>query len=96
MAAVGSDDAVIFAGGSDNPYNFNGMGYNGEPSGPSAEIFAFDYEEGYFLELGTKPIATMDHRGLLKVGDQYITVGGMTEGQEVSDLVMAFTPEGRH
>ncbi len=91
MAAVGAKNQVIFAGGSDNPYNFNGIGYNGEPSEPSDEVFAFEFEAGIFRELGTKPLATMDHRGLLKIGDRYITLGGMTRGQVVSDLVIAFT-----
>ena len=43
MAATGdSSNRVVFAGGSDNPYNFNGIGYNGAVRYPrSASFFLF-------------------------------------------------------
>lgn len=92
MAAVGSErlGLVIFAGGSPNPYNFNGIGYDGLPSEPSAMVFAYDPAAGEWLELGRKPVATMDHRGLLESGDNFYTIGGMGTGQEVSDQVLSF------
>ena len=92
MAAVGSDrlGRIIFAGGSPNPYNFNGIGYDGEPSPPSAVVFACDPAAGVWLDLGQKPVATMDHRGLLEVGDRFYTIGGMLADQEVSDQVLSF------
>ena len=38
----------------------------------------------------TSRTATMDHRGLLKIGNQgFITIGGMTTGQEVTGSVVA-------
>lgn len=96
MAAVGSErlGLVIFAGGSPNPYNFNGIGYNGEPSEPSTLVFAYDPASGAWSELGRKPVATMDHRGLLEVGDNFYTLGGMLAGQEVSDRVLSFRLRG--
>jgi len=41
MAATGdSNNRVVFAGGSANPYNFNGMGYNGVPSNAESSVFS--------------------------------------------------------
>lgn len=40
MAAVGGPDGVVFVGGSTNPYNYDGIGYNGEPSAPESMIFS--------------------------------------------------------
>lgn len=47
MAFVGIDsggERVVFAGGSDNPYNYDGLGYSGVPSEPSPRIFAFNLD----------------------------------------------------
>ena len=33
---------IYFSGGSDNPYNYNGIGYNRKPSEPSPVTFAFN------------------------------------------------------
>ena len=42
MAATGDNgDRVVFAGGSANPYNFNGIAYDGVPA--TAESFVFSY-----------------------------------------------------
>ena len=96
MAALGTDSVgkrVLFAGGSDNPYNYNGVGYNGEPSEPSPRIFAFNLDRNAWEELGTLPVPTMDHRGLLRVGSEFVIVGGMLAGQRVTDRVGTFTLE---
>ena len=37
---------IYFSGGTDNPYNYNGIGYNGKPSEPSTVTFAFDTKRG--------------------------------------------------
>lgn len=95
MAATGvsGENLILFAGGSDNPYNFNGMGYNGEPSGPSASVFGFDLVQKEWRIFGSKPYATMDHRGLVQMGDRFYTLGGMAEDQEVIDTVSWFSLE---
>ncbi len=84
-AAVGDtiNNRVLFLGGSNNPYNFNGIGYNGEPSESVNSIFAFDFDEGTWLHLGATKISTMDHRGLLTMDNKFITVGGMDSQQNV-------------
>ncbi len=96
MASLGTDSVgkrVLFAGGSDNPYNYDGVGYNGEPSEPSPRIFAFNLDHDAWEELGTLQVATMDHRGLLHVGREFVIIGGMLAGQRVTDHVGTFTLE---
>ena len=91
MAAAGDTASrrIVFVGGSDNPYNYNGTGYDGRPSSPSDAVFAWDLDRRRWENLGTPDIATMDHRGLLEVGDEMLIVGGMRERQSVSDAVIA-------
>lgn len=92
MAAVGhaASGRIVFAGGSDNPYNYDGNGYDGRPSEPSSALFAWDLERGRWQDLGRLQVATMDHRGLLVVGDELLIVGGMRDGRSVSASVLAF------
>ncbi len=55
MASAGTDEGgkrVVFAGGSNNPYNYNGVGYNGRPSAPSHRIFAYNLDHEEWEELG--------------------------------------------
>jgi len=86
MAATGSAarGEVVFVGGSDNPYNYDGVGYDGKPSEPSARMFAWNLETETWRELGRLPEPTMDHRGLLALDDGFVVVGGMRAGQAVS------------
>ncbi len=92
-AGVPSLDAVLFIGGSENPYNYDGIGYDGEPSEPASDALLFDLSalSWRVLPLATPP--TMDHRALVPLGDRWLTVGGMLAGQEVTDQVTAYTVE---
>ena len=83
MAATGLDDKkwLVFAGGSDNPYNYNGIGYNGEPSEPSSSVYLFDVQTKKWRSQDTAEMATMDHRGLLHWQGQLLIIGGMGENQ---------------
>jgi len=95
MAAAGdpATNRILFVGGSDNPYNYDGVGYDGVPSAPSIHVWAYDIEADTFVVLDDRPIATMDHRGLLIWNDQLITLGGMGAGQAVlDDVVMSDRP----
>jgi hypothetical protein len=83
-AAAGGADRVIFAGGSDNPYNYDGIGYDGRPSDPVAIAFAWERSTRSWVELAPPEPATMDHRGLVEVGGRYFTVGGMVTGRRVT------------
>src|SRR5258708_20201558 len=48
IAAGGSekDQKIYFSGGTDNPYNSNGVGYNGGPAEPSPVTLAFNVRTG--------------------------------------------------
>ncbi len=84
-AAAVCGSRVIFAGGTDNPYNYNGIGYDAVPSRPRREVFAFDVKTGAWIALPPLATATMDHRALAMVDGAGVIVGGMREGRRVSD-----------
>lgn len=93
MAAGGDEqDRVFFAGGSVNPYNFNGIGYDGEPSEPEAGVFSYNFEQSAWECHGSLPVATMDHRGLPWRDDWFYIIGGMRNDQRVSAEVLRFKP----
>jgi N-acetylneuraminic acid mutarotase len=75
---------IVFIGGSSNPYNYNGTGYNGAPSAPSNEIWRYNIKKAQW-HISKSDNATMDHRGLLELNGKLITVGGMGENQQVLD-----------
>jgi hypothetical protein len=77
---------LVLAGGTDNPYNYDGIGYDGAPSSPSRQLLAYDARVGW-VSLPAPPVATMDHRTLGVAGGYVFLVGGMVDGQQVSDRV---------
>ena len=93
MAAAGSsrNRSVVFAGGSERAYNYNGLGYDGVPAEPSARIFAFDLRNNSWVDLGEKPGPSMDHRGLLEANGAFFTIGGMGTERQVMGALSRFT-----
>lgn len=94
MAAVGSSrrgGEIVFVGGTNNPYNYDGIGYDGEPSEPEARVFAYSLAGGGWKSYGRLDVATMDHRGLIEIGERFFLVGGMRAGQQVTDELLSFT-----
>jgi len=89
IAAGASDkDRIYFSGGTDNPYNYNGIGYNGQPSEPSPVTFAFNVKSGKWETINeSTPDPVMDERGLLVTHRGLVIVGGMGKGQEVTPKV---------
>jgi len=86
-AAAGAvQGLVLLAGGTANPYNYDGLGYDGVPSEPLRQLVAYAPDRGW-VELPAPPVATMDHRNLAVAGGYVFLVGGMLEGQVVSDRV---------
>ncbi|MBT7953129.1 MAG: galactose oxidase [Gammaproteobacteria bacterium] len=78
---------IIFIGGSVNPYNYNGIGYNGKPSTADNKLWFFNFEQQQW-QLSTTPTSTMDHRGLLLLNENsLIIIGGMQKQQQVSNKV---------
>jgi N-acetylneuraminic acid mutarotase len=76
---------IYFVGGTDNPYNYNGMGYDGRPSEPSPVAFAWDLRNSKW-ELVSENTSdpTMDHHGLAATPTGLIIIGGMEKGQRVT------------
>ncbi|MCW8876980.1 MAG: hypothetical protein OQJ89_03480 [Kangiellaceae bacterium] len=93
MAAVGSiqEELIVFAAGSDNPYNYNGIGYDGVPSKPSDKVFAWDLKFNQWKRLPSLASATMDHRGLLEFKNSFYILGGMHINQNVSEQVIEYS-----
>jgi len=78
---------AVFVGGTSNPYNYNGIGYDGEPSQPMRQVLAYIESAHEWRRLAAPPIATMDHRTLGVAGGLVFLVGGMEADQVVSDGV---------
>jgi len=82
-------DAIVFIGGSDNPYNYDGIGYNGLASQPLDNIVSFDFSNHQWRCHAKSRVASMDHRGLLLLPDQTtVRVGGMLSNQQVTAEVL--------
>lgn len=94
MAAIGIEEPVqmvVFVGGSQNPYNYNGIGYNLRPSVPDSTVFAYRLDTEEWVNLGTQPYPTMDHRGIARGGNDYYIIGGMNDEQRVLKKVQKFS-----
>lgn len=75
---------ALFLGGSENPYNYDGIGYDGSPSEPVGQFLAYDPDAGAWHSLVPPTDPTMDHRNLAIAGERVFLVGGMGPGQVVS------------
>ncbi len=83
-----ADGRFLLVGGTDNPYNFSGRGYNGQPAFPLDQAVAFDPQDESWQSLriwGQRP-PTMDHRGLVRVSENdWAIIGGMTAMGETTN-----------
>ena len=82
---VGS--SVVLVGGTDNPYNYNGIGYNRVPSDPLRQVLMYSPLTGDWRELAPPPIGSMDHRNIGVAGGTVFLVGGMYADQVVTNNV---------
>ena len=78
------------AGGTDNPYNYNGIGYDGRASIPEQRVLSFDVTTRTWRAERDAPLATMDHRSMAIVDGAAWLVGGMRAHQIVADDVAAW------
>jgi hypothetical protein len=87
---------IYFSGGSDTPYDYNGVGYNGRPAEPSALTFAYDiYGQRWETVNDDVSEPTMDHRALLVMGHSLVVVGGMRFSQQVTGNVTVINLDRR-
>ena len=86
MAALGHKQQIIFYGGSNNPYNYNGIGYNKVPSSPSNKVWRYSPGTGQW-QVSEATITSMDHRALTWFDNKLLVVGGMGEKQTVLNKV---------
>jgi N-acetylneuraminic acid mutarotase len=90
IAAGGSekDQKIYFSGGTDNPYNYDGIGYNGVAAEPSPVTFAFNLRSGKWETINENTAQpSMDHRGLLVLPGALVILGGMEKAQQVTSRV---------
>lgn len=83
MAAGVWGKKVIFTGGTETTYNFDGLGYDGHSASPSAITFAWNVEAHAWQTLPVDPEPTMDARALAAHQTGMVIVGGMQSGQKV-------------
>jgi N-acetylneuraminic acid mutarotase len=90
------DEKIYFAGGTDNPYDYNGIGYDGKPSEPSSVLFDFNLRTGKWETISENtPDSTMDHRGLLVTHEGLVLIGGMEKGQKVTGRVALLSKQAQ-
>jgi len=90
IAAGGSDkdDTVYFSGGSQNAYNYKGVGENGEPAEPSALTFAFNLRTSKWEPVNENtPHPTLDSRHILATPEKLVIIGGMEKGQVTARVI---------
>lgn len=80
---IDGKDMLVFIGGSTNPYNYNGIGYNGQPSEPDSKVWVFSVADKRWLK-AADTTAVMDLRSLIEIEGDIYSVGGMQQGQQVS------------
>jgi hypothetical protein len=93
MAAAGTlahGARIVFVGGSENAYNYDGVGYDGKPAAASAAVFSWNIAEQHWEEHAPAPVATMDHRALIERDGALYVIGGMRDPQSPTDQVMSF------
>jgi N-acetylneuraminic acid mutarotase len=95
IAAVAAKHRVIFIGGSEKPYDLNGMGYDGKLAEPVATAFAFNVRTKEWETLPDDPHPTMDSHRLINDGYGVVKLGGMVTGQHITNWVAHLDLEGK-
>lgn len=88
---AGADAGIMFVGGTANPYNYNGIGYDGRPSEPEAATWIYDPGRDAWIAGPTVDAPTMDHRALVDAAGSWWIVGGFAGAQTVTARVTRLT-----
>ncbi|MGE3410991.1 MAG: Kelch repeat-containing protein [Dehalococcoidia bacterium] len=86
---------ILLVGGTTNPYNYDGIGYDGRPAEPEASSWLYDVAGDRWVAGPSLERPTMDHRGLVAAGGAWWTVGGFAAGQAVTAGVTALADDGK-
>lgn len=86
-AAAGLGQRVVFAGGSTNPYNYDGVGYDGVPAPASNAVWAWDTGDQSWIRGQPLDAPSMDHRALAVYQQVGLIVGGMDAQRRLLDTV---------
>jgi N-acetylneuraminic acid mutarotase len=76
-------ELIVFIGGSETAYNYNGIGYNGTAAEPSAEVWAYSLTDKAWLK-AENSTAVMDLRSLVTINNELYSLGGMVSGQNLT------------
>jgi len=90
MAASNYNNGIYMLAGSNNPYNYNGIGYNSKPAPASNHVWRFDITSNRWQILAPVKTPSMDHRGLVEHNGILYRIGGMDSQQQVSDKVLGY------
>ena len=93
MGAGKFEGKGIWIGGSQDTYNFDGIAYNGSGGVAATDrILLYDPETAELTAFEGDFPNTMDMRNIAQISDnEYILVGGMTDGQAVTNRVIKMT-----
>jgi N-acetylneuraminic acid mutarotase len=86
-AAVAVGSRIVFLGGTERPYNYDGRGYDGRPAEPNGLALSYDIETGIWRQVAPPP-PSMDHRALARAGGYLVLVGGMDRNRRVTGRVV--------
>lgn len=93
FSSVDGKDQLVFLGGSDKSYNYNGLAYDGSGGAkPLRQICFYDLKSSSLRLESTKQEIPMDLRGNIPLSPSSIyLIGGMDSMQEVGNSVIKLT-----
>lgn len=93
MACTSFGDDVVWIGGAEVAYNFDGLAYaGGAVVPPHQEIRTYNSVSNMWSFFEDSPFPIMDLRGIARVADdEWIIAGGMTTNAQVTDAVYRIT-----
>ncbi len=89
MACTSFGNEVIWIGGAETAYNFDGLAYSGGAVvPPHQEVRTYNTLNSIWSVFENSPFAIMDLRGIARVSEEeWIIAGGMTTNAQVTDAV---------